>query len=819
MISKFRAAQELVKNVNSGAASGEKEHVTFVDIQSVVTARKKFEDCGLKIKLLKVCRKYDVLPAEVEKTLGVEHIKVGSIIALNRVLKNIYFEQKRIAKIEHDGVAAKVFGELFWKHKRYIRLISGFRVWAVQKWKACLHNVNARRSRSTITEEPDSEVLIVGTPNIDEQSKRDLSKGPKYAPKYSPKPEELIADVKNIRDHIPEQDKEAFNSLGSKLIQQFGKPTLTISTEEANIKKTIKKLKINGDRVLEADKESRLVVIDGPEYETRSLEAINKNFKPISARINNLVKDRDRAIEIFGHMEKAELKGSWKSRIALSTLDKYLKVFFSVKTHKTEPFPFRAIVDSGGTWQYVLETFLLKGLDLFDVNDSFAVKNTTEAVEGISQFHNIPDMKAASFDASDMYFNMSHTIIMEIVKEQIVKFGVTEFVSKTGMEVFEFLELLEICLRTSVIKFDLNNELYIQKSGICIGSRIAPKIADLFTAKINKAIAGEFEVEISKGMIKFFKYVDDYLVLFHRDIELQLIKAAFDRNKLSLEFTVEELDEHLHIQFLDILVITKPKGVCWRNQQRKAKGILPFRSNHARAIKVGIVKGLMRSAVLNSCEHECQESMNMQRKRLSQAGYRLHFIIQQILALSGTITEEKREFDNDKAVVIIQYYHEWAHRIKKLAGQFEVRIIFKYCNKLGRLAPITNAQLVSSSCGKSGHLSATQCMVGTVYQVPMKCGKCYIGQSGVCINCRLYQHQQTLRPKSTVYSTLATHVRNCPGCVPIFKDTVILDRGGKQKNREILEAYHIDRGGTDVISESSISLRNDELEIIRNIRQ
>jgi hypothetical protein len=458
---------------------------------------------------------------------------------------------------------------------------------------------------------------------------------------------------------------------------------------------------------------------------------------------------------------------------------------------------------------------LLIGLNLFDVDDSFSVKNTAEAVEHVNQFHDKEYMKAVSFDAADMYFNMSHEIIMEIVEEQIVKYGMEKFTSKVGLEVFQFLELLEICLRTSIIKFDINDNLYIQKSGICIGSRIAPKIADLFTAKINKAIELDFKLEISQGLIKFLKYVDDYLVIFHSSIDLQIIKDSFNKHKMSLEFTVEELNDKMQIQFLDILIIIRKKGVCWRNQQRKAKGILPFRSNHARSIKVGIVKNLMRTAVLNSCIHECHESMNLQRIKLSKAGYKLQFITQQVLSLAGSIGQEKSEFENEQATCVIQYYHDWAHRIKKLAGQFDVRVIFKYGNKLGRLAAITNKPNIKP-CGKTGHSQETDCVSNLVYQIPLECGKCYVGQSGLCINCRIYQHKQTLKPDFSGYSTLAKHMSKCANCKPIFKNTSILERSGNQKNREILEAFHIDRGGAMVISESSIKLRNDEKEILAN---
>jgi hypothetical protein len=813
MISKIRAAKELIKNVSSVAAEDGNDAISFVDINSVVVARKSLEDIKVKIKLLRVCKKYDLLPIEIEKAVGCGSLRTGWNKSLNGVLKNIFFEQRRLALIEHDSAAVSVFGAKFWKHWRYIKLISGIRTWAVQKWRACLHNVNSRRERSCGTEVRGSEVLVIGTPNVDKKSKATLSEGPKFAPKYTPKPEELIADVKAIKDQVADEDKEGFNCMGSKFITQFGNASKCVSSEEANIKRTINKLREKGDRVLQADKESRLVVIDKEEFEKRSLAAIEKNFKRISGRINNLVGDRERVIEIFGEMENADNQGSWKSRVALSTLEKYLKVFFTVKTHKTEPFPFRTIVDSGGTWQNVLETFLLKGLNMFESIDTFNVKNTNEAVVVLDQLHETADMHAVSFDATDMYFNMSHEIILDIVEEQIIKVGVQVFNNKMGMDMFHFLELLDICLKTSIIKFDVNEELYIQKSGICIGSRIAPKIADLFTQRINSEVEKDFQDEIQKGLLRILKYVDDYLVIFHQSIDLQKIEKSFDNHKLSLEFTTELPNALNHLQFLDLLIIIKRKGICWRNQQRKAKGILPFKSNHSRAVKVGIVKGLMRTAVLNSCLHECQTSLNMQRKRLSSAGYKLQFVIQQIRALTISIDREKEPFENDKATVVIQYYHDWAHRIKKLAGQFNVRVIFKYGNKLGRLAPITNSK-AKDSCEKSGHMNATDCAIGVVYQIPLSCGKSYVGQSGACINSRLYQHNQSLKPKFNGYSNLASHKKKCNGCKVKLKNTKVIERSGKKKVREILESFHIERGGDQVISECSMKLRQDELRIL-----
>jgi hypothetical protein len=49
----------------------------------------------------------------------------------------------------------------------------------------------------------------------------------------------------------------------------------------------------------------------------------------------------------------------------------------------------------------------------------------------------------------------------------------------------------------------------------------------------------------------------------------------------------------------------------------------------------------------------------------------------------------------------------------------------------------------------------------------------------------------------------------------IIYNTKIMYRNRNRLEREIVEAYHIDRGGLDVISEPSISLLDFELELMK----
>jgi hypothetical protein len=272
------------------------------------------------------------------------------------------------------------------------------------------------------------------------------------------------------------------------------------------------------------------------------------------------------------------------NRIKFSTHKKYLNVFYSVKTHKEKPYPYRAIVDSTGTWQHELETFLLKGLNLLEPNDPFWVKNSEEAVERLNEFHCNSSFDGFSMDACDMYFNISHDLIQEVVEEEIAKFGITKFESDTGAAVFGFIKLLQICWKSSIVKDEVSGKIFRQKLGVCIGSWIAPRIADLFTAKMNRAIFEDLKYEFEGHLLEILKFVDDYLILFNKDISKDRIIDSFNQHRTSLEFTQELTNDKGEIQFLDLLVLIKSNSICWRNQQRKAKGTRCYAS----ALRLGV---------------------------------------------------------------------------------------------------------------------------------------------------------------------------------------------------------------------------------------
>jgi hypothetical protein len=293
------------------------------------------------------------------------------------------------------------------------------------------------------------------------------------------------------------------------------------------------------------------------------------------------------------------------------------------------------------------------------------------------------------------------------------------------------------------------------------------------------------------------------------EVQIERVIEVFNKNKLSLEFTIEHQDDNGSLQFLDILVTTTKKGVCYRNQQRMAKAILPYRSGHARSVKIGVVKGVVSSAVQKSCKHEAQNSLQSQINRLLEAGYLEEFIDSQIRKLIVTMKTErvKEDFNKDKVIVAVEQCHDFTNHIKKIAKEFNVTVVSKYSNKLEKLP--AKVEHKKELCGKSGHADFVECCDNVVYSIPMSCERQYVGQSGRCLNTRLYEHNT----KSQFSYSIKKHQKECKGCKPIFEETRVLHRSGSELGRECMETAYI--SSLNAISRPSRSLSEREVNFLR----
>ncbi|KAM7312836.1 reverse transcriptase domain-containing protein [Ixodes scapularis] len=151
-----------------------------------------------------------------------------------------------------------------------------------------------------------------------------------------------------------------------------------------------------------------------------------------------------------------------------------------------------------------------------------------------------------------MYYSIPHTSLMPILRETIEEHGVTPFQTAAGINIDAFLELLGVYLTATVISYEGLD--YVQKSGICIGSRVAPHLCDLFLAACGRHIQSTLNDARVKAI---FRYVDDFLILCSTDIESEengcrsTIMKSFHECCPDLLFT-HELPVGKSIKFLDL---------------------------------------------------------------------------------------------------------------------------------------------------------------------------------------------------------------------------------------------------------------------------
>lgn len=122
----------------------------------------------------------------------------------------------------------------------------------------------------------------------------------------------------------------------------------------------------------------------------------------------------------------------------------------------------------------------------------------------------------------------------------------------------------------------------------------------------------------------------------------------------------------------------------------------------------------------------------------------------------------------------------------------------------------------SSRCCIKRKCKRTTCTENVVYEIPLSCGKCYIGQTGRCINDRLREHSGNVENGSGGW--LAHHCSTCdhkPHCEPLFDKCIIIGKNRDRLTREIMEADKIDRLQSQCASTKSVSISQKELCYLR----
>ena len=294
-------------------------------------------------------------------------------------------------------------------------------------------------------------------------------------------------------------------------------------------------------------------------------------------------------------------------------------------------------------------------------------------------------------------------------------------------------------------------------------------LCDLFLAACGRKIQ---EMVKDPRVSVIFRYVDDFLILCKTEVDeentecRESVMSSFQQSCFGLLFTYE-LPVDKSIRFLDLALTFTVGHVCWRYQARSCKGFLPFDSGHSKNVKQSVATTVLTAALRKSCSHQVGRSFQTQISRLQAAGYPNALLIATCEKICNSIKRNPGEEGQTKKntrqpIVIAPYIHGITHRLKKIAGRQGVHVVCSAPNKAHSMCRRVNQEGNSKGevCGIAHRTKYATCEKGVIYNIPLSCGRSYIGQTGRCINDRAREHAASLRNISAG-GHLSAHCREC----------------------------------------------------------
>lgn len=315
---------------------------------------------------------------------------------------------------------------------------------------------------------------------------------------------------------------------------------------------------------------------------------------------------------------------------------------------------------------------------------------------------------------------------------------------------------------------------------------------------------------------RVYRYVDDYLVLVEESGQMcfndkvTAVLNVFKEHSWGLNFTFE-LPKDKCIQYLDVLIsFSDNRHTCWCYQPRSAKNVLPFDSGHSKVIKRGIATTCIQAALHKSCEHKPEASLTAQIDKLKAAGYPNSVVVPVCESLLQKVkrqnTGPKGKQKDQRPLHVIPYVHKVSHSLKKIATRYDINLLFSAPCKLSKVC-VLNCKKNDRPCNIRHEHSFTECQSNVVYEIPLTCGKLYIGQTGQCFNDRARQHAYNV--KNGYGSHMAIHCKECKRS-PVFHKTRFLKKAKTKHEREIIEAFFIRKASDQCISTPSLHLSDIE---------
>ncbi len=265
------------------------------------------------------------------------------------------------------------------------------------------------------------------------------------------------------------------------------------------------------------------------------------------------------------------------------------------KIHKVGPLHIRPIVSNVDIYCDKLLIHLKAILNLVFVGE-FSVRNSYHFVERINQLQIGPNHRLASFDVESLFTNVPVPETLDIVKRRLERMrqekGSREAIEEiTSLTDLGILTLLQFVLND--FYFVWHGELYKQRKGLPMGSRLSPVLANIFLEEMEQTVLASLRVQPTL----YVGFVDDVFIIYDSEIcDLGALLQLFNDQHPDIRMT-SELENNGNLPFLDLMVARTGEThhsikLSIYRKPTNSHRFLHFKSSHPINMKRNVFRGL-----------------------------------------------------------------------------------------------------------------------------------------------------------------------------------------------------------------------------------
>ena len=277
---------------------------------------------------------------------------------------------------------------------------------------------------------------------------------------------------------------------------------------------------------------------------------------------------------------------------------------------------------------------------------------------------------------------------------------------------------------------------------------------------------------------KWFRYVDDCLVIVNKDSNLDILlnqmNQVYIHNKI--QFTIEKESDGA-LPFLDTVIIRAENTVKFKVYRKPTNkdDFVNYFSAHDERTKSGIVIGFYLRA-LRICS---QEFVNKEITYINQAFEKLGYpkgLLTSLLDKARKIRQRGEKESRDKVGYLVVPNSNLANIISRALRPTGLIVVCDTGKKIGELVKEKGKKCESVN--------------SVVYKIPCNgCDRSYYGETSKGLDKRVTQHRSDVRYHRTT-SAIVNHIDNKQH-LPNWREAEILEKGMEKQQRKVVEALYI----------------------------